>query len=388
MFRINGLDTIPAKTCGPSQEAFQTSLLIFNKPKWISDASVSICKICKSTFSQLRRKHHCRACGEIFCNKCCNQKVPLPQFGLETERVCNQCYPVASCVTMSHSTSFEFHLRSAAGLSDFCQKFPEAIVKLGGAHTLIFLSTKNNEKSAQILEHVASGLHVLSHHSILVNWLASLGALNSLRNIIKNQHHLSSLALNDALNALRTFVKSSDELKINAIKINCLPSLVSLTCHPDASISLVATSIICIIAESPRNHSQIVNHPGLLKSMLSQLSSSPDEQLIEHVLKTLLMLSTGSNEIKYSLSSEDTSFAKIIGQILKSKPKNEQITAYAASLVANLATFERNQLFLQSIIQILISKLSLLDLPTYVTTQLARAIANFSSFETHSTCLV
>lgn len=51
------------------------------------------CSNCQSEFSLLQRKHHCRACGGIFCNKCSNKQAIIPQFGIEKEvRVCDKCY--------------------------------------------------------------------------------------------------------------------------------------------------------------------------------------------------------------------------------------------------------------------------------------------------------
>ncbi|CAI5447150.1 unnamed protein product [Caenorhabditis angaria] len=51
------------------------------------------CYRCRSAFSVFTRKHHCRACGQIFCDKCSSRELPLPQFGIEKEvRVCETCY--------------------------------------------------------------------------------------------------------------------------------------------------------------------------------------------------------------------------------------------------------------------------------------------------------
>ena len=59
-------------------------------PTW-SDGNE--CSKCKTEFSLIQRKHHCRACGKIFCNKCSNKQAIIPQFGIEKEvRVCDACY--------------------------------------------------------------------------------------------------------------------------------------------------------------------------------------------------------------------------------------------------------------------------------------------------------
>lgn len=67
---------------------------------WISDDKISKCTICQSDFSMINRRHHCRSCGNIFCNYCCFQFHSLPSYLPSTHsrycdgkrhRVCNTC---------------------------------------------------------------------------------------------------------------------------------------------------------------------------------------------------------------------------------------------------------------------------------------------------------
>ena len=38
-------------------------------------------------------QHHCRACGEVFCNTCSSKKSIIPKIGIEREvRVCDPCF--------------------------------------------------------------------------------------------------------------------------------------------------------------------------------------------------------------------------------------------------------------------------------------------------------
>jgi len=389
MLKLDSFEVYPATIDSASQDAFQGSTFIFKKPIWQSDEMVKVCSLCRNKFNQLRRKHHCRSCGGIFCNKCCLEKVPLPQFCLETERVCNRCLPIVSCVTMSHSHNPEFHVQSACGISELCHQNPALVVELGGAHTLVYLSTKNNEKSVKTLEHIANGIHALALHESLIDWLVSIGSLNSIGSMMREREKISTVSLCDALNTLRIFVKRSNQFKVNAIKINLLPSLASLASSTDASVSLVATSIICIISESPRNHQAIVNHPGILSFMLNRVATSDDEQVAEHVLKTLLTLSTGNNEIKHSIASEDTSSGGVVAKIIQSKPRNLMIICYAAGIVANLSTCQRDQLLLQPGLLAVLSRLTMPSLlPEYVLVQLIRCLANFSAYSSNSSVLL
>ena len=59
-------------------------------PEW---ADGETCHRCRVTFGVLQRRHHCRACGQVFCGQCSNKVSTLPKFGIEKEvRVCEACY--------------------------------------------------------------------------------------------------------------------------------------------------------------------------------------------------------------------------------------------------------------------------------------------------------
>ncbi|XP_073742168.1 hepatocyte growth factor-regulated tyrosine kinase substrate isoform X4 [Callorhinus ursinus] len=59
-------------------------------PDWV-DAEE--CHRCRVQFGVVTRKHHCRACGQIFCGKCSSKYSTIPKFGIEKEvRVCEPCY--------------------------------------------------------------------------------------------------------------------------------------------------------------------------------------------------------------------------------------------------------------------------------------------------------
>jgi len=62
------------------------------KPYWKSDKDATECGACGTRFSLTKRKHHCRSCGNIFCGKCCFQKIVPPKLNYETPvLVCNPC---------------------------------------------------------------------------------------------------------------------------------------------------------------------------------------------------------------------------------------------------------------------------------------------------------
>uniref|UniRef100_UPI00398F780A lateral signaling target protein 2 homolog isoform X3 n=1 Tax=Pristiophorus japonicus TaxID=55135 RepID=UPI00398F780A len=69
-------------------------------PEWVPDEVCSYCTACKAPFTVIRRKHHCRSCGKIFCSRCSSHSAPLPRYGqMKPVRVCTHCY-------MFHVTPF------------------------------------------------------------------------------------------------------------------------------------------------------------------------------------------------------------------------------------------------------------------------------------------
>uniref|UniRef100_A0A8D2IXK5 FYVE-type domain-containing protein n=1 Tax=Varanus komodoensis TaxID=61221 RepID=A0A8D2IXK5_VARKO len=69
-------------------------------PEWVPDEACSFCTACNAPFTVIRRKHHCRSCGKIFCSRCSSHSAPLPRYGqMKPVRVCTHCY-------MFHVTPF------------------------------------------------------------------------------------------------------------------------------------------------------------------------------------------------------------------------------------------------------------------------------------------
>ncbi|XP_044759315.1 hepatocyte growth factor-regulated tyrosine kinase substrate [Coccinella septempunctata] len=65
-----------------------------NAPTWVDGEA---CHRCRVQFNLITRKHHCRACGQVFCGTCTRNTTTLPKFGIEKEvRVCDSCYAEAS----------------------------------------------------------------------------------------------------------------------------------------------------------------------------------------------------------------------------------------------------------------------------------------------------
>lgn len=52
------------------------------------------CHKCGEVFQDSDSKHHCRACGQGFCDACSSKSRPVPErgWGLGPVRVCDACF--------------------------------------------------------------------------------------------------------------------------------------------------------------------------------------------------------------------------------------------------------------------------------------------------------
>lgn len=60
---------------------------------WVPDSEVPDCNYCSKKFDIIRRRHHCRECGQIFCQKCSNHRWRITKISTSKDvRVCISCY--------------------------------------------------------------------------------------------------------------------------------------------------------------------------------------------------------------------------------------------------------------------------------------------------------
>nr|XP_004291340.2 PREDICTED: formin-like protein 16 isoform X2 [Fragaria vesca subsp. vesca] len=62
------------------------------KDHWVPDEAVSKCTACGTDFGAFIRRHHCRNCGDIFCDKCTHGRIALTaEENAPQVRVCDRC---------------------------------------------------------------------------------------------------------------------------------------------------------------------------------------------------------------------------------------------------------------------------------------------------------
>ncbi|XP_061698985.1 zinc finger FYVE domain-containing protein 1-like [Syngnathoides biaculeatus] len=61
---------------------------------WKPNSLILLCHKCHAVFLENDTKHHCRACGEGFCDGCSSKAAPVPErgWGLGPVRVCDVCF--------------------------------------------------------------------------------------------------------------------------------------------------------------------------------------------------------------------------------------------------------------------------------------------------------
>ncbi|KAK5983987.1 Lateral signaling target protein 2 [Trichostrongylus colubriformis] len=81
--------------------------------RWVPDEDCEQCTACSATFTVVRRRHHCRNCGRIFCHRCSRNNICIPELGYDRRvRVCNLCFlhrinPFGSCISDTFSRASE-----------------------------------------------------------------------------------------------------------------------------------------------------------------------------------------------------------------------------------------------------------------------------------------
>ncbi|CAF3404609.1 unnamed protein product [Rotaria sp. Silwood1] len=60
--------------------------------RWLNDQDVHECMKCNQLFTLTQRKHHCRNCGNIFCDTCSSKTAIVAAASKKPQRVCDQCF--------------------------------------------------------------------------------------------------------------------------------------------------------------------------------------------------------------------------------------------------------------------------------------------------------
>ncbi|XP_070544862.1 uncharacterized protein [Ptychodera flava] len=384
--KIEGRDLFPAKTEGQSN-VFSDMPFTLTRARWMEDHEAVMCNVCNQKFNQLRRKHHCRVCGRVVCNKCCKEKVPLPQLGYaEPERSCDDCRPITELITKSRSPLVSFQLESASGLYQAMQDTLGLvkILQLGGLQTLVYLSRTDH---TEIRNTCAAAIQMFSTHTALHSLLSDAGAIKAVCSLLQKAHGSEEQTIINAISALMIFCKSPD-LKLQAIEDGALQPVMQL-CSAKEEIALLAMMSLSLIVEHYGTHPAIIENDRNALPRILDLTTSRDEQMQEVAFRILATLSMSTDRHRQRLVQEDLSSGKRFVQAVNRKPKNTQVLCNAACLFANIATLqEHNQGSLQDYLICSCEMLELYSTHNDVITHVSRGIANFSKYKIHTSVII
>lgn len=62
---------------------------LVERSDWIEDNEAQVCMICQKEFTLFNRRHHCRRCGRVLCDKCAPKSYYAEQNG--QDRLCLVC---------------------------------------------------------------------------------------------------------------------------------------------------------------------------------------------------------------------------------------------------------------------------------------------------------
>ncbi|KAH7469358.1 RUN and FYVE domain-containing protein 1 [Phytophthora ramorum] len=106
---------------GIVEDLRMSNQLYIQRATWVKNNERTTCNLCTRNFHALRRKHHCRRCGELVCSDCSTvETIDLPAIGYSKLRLCKVCSIRARTTPLKQlaKTNVFDHLVRARSLSN------------------------------------------------------------------------------------------------------------------------------------------------------------------------------------------------------------------------------------------------------------------------------
>ena len=89
---VEGMGNKPVRVCDRCvRENFDVEA-VDKGCRWTADQDAEVCEVCKTQkFTTTKRRHHCRMCGKVCCQRCSRSRTKLPRSGNKKVRVCDLC---------------------------------------------------------------------------------------------------------------------------------------------------------------------------------------------------------------------------------------------------------------------------------------------------------
>ena len=75
-----------------------------SKEMWMNDEESDSCMLCKKTFNLFLRRHHCRGCGRLVCDRCSQGRVRASKTE-SAQRACDRCVVQLFCPSTNNTSS-------------------------------------------------------------------------------------------------------------------------------------------------------------------------------------------------------------------------------------------------------------------------------------------
>ncbi|TMW57016.1 hypothetical protein Poli38472_002941 [Pythium oligandrum] len=168
--------------------------IYIHRSTWVKDHERSSCHLCMRNFYALRRKHHCRKCGEVICSDCSVvENVDLPVIGYSKLRLCKVCCLKAKSTPLKRlekSNVFD-HLVRARSMSNLniASPYPTNSSRMSFADT----GSSNGSGSGSGGSHH----HSRNHHTSVPHGNVAHGGEFHLESSTHSSASLSSINTND-----------------------------------------------------------------------------------------------------------------------------------------------------------------------------------------------
>ncbi|TDH67897.1 hypothetical protein CCR75_002482 [Bremia lactucae] len=97
------------------QQVLFAPAVLAQRQEWVNDAKRTNCSLCVQSFGLLKRRHHCRVCGEVVCSACTVFKMVKGDQDVAVKmRVCKACLAKNS---NSNGTNTNFGSTTVGGFS-------------------------------------------------------------------------------------------------------------------------------------------------------------------------------------------------------------------------------------------------------------------------------
>ncbi|GAM23386.1 hypothetical protein SAMD00019534_065610 [Acytostelium subglobosum LB1] len=306
----------------------------FWRPLWIPDDQEDRCLNCSNQFNTLLRRHHCRQCGNIFCNNCSSKRQSLPQLHYDKPvRICNRCSDLANFSKLATSDDVAQRVEASKG---FCNLTLDALGRklIVNSFLGVMFSLLDNRLDTSVYRHVTRAVANLAENEINRTYIIESELFDALVHYLLTPHdddnetrlnvcicfeylaceenilvktQLAEQCLPILMELSRSYngqlKHSSSIILLNltknpitrdqVVKAGVTQSFIAMALCDEVSLQAAATQAISILSLNPKNQRKIVEGGALPPLIL--MINSPVEKIILYTVASLASLSENSD---------------------------------------------------------------------------------------------